>query len=146
MSADLQSIVEAVKAAIVAVPSLGSSRVGVGEYMPQIQAQTPPWVRVGLPSGFVTDDPDTLGLYRRTVEIPLLVAAAGTASSPEQQAWGILTLVDTVISALEADRGLGGRVIDLHVSGGSMGSVKGLPGLSVAVLSVRVYYDIDAGL
>lgn len=146
MSADLQSIVEAVKAAIVAVPSLGSSRVGVGEYMPQIQAQTPPWVRVGLPSGFVTDDADTIGLYRRTVEIPVLVAAAGTASSPEQQAWGILTLVDTVISALEADRGLGGRVIDLKVSGGSMGSVKGLPGLSVAVLSVQVYYDIDAGL
>ena len=146
MSADLQSIVEAVKAAIVAVPSLGSSRVGVGEYMPQIQAQTPPWVRVGLPSGFVTDDADTLGLYRRTVEIPVLVAAAGTASSPEQQAWGVLALVDTVISALEADRGLGGRVIDLHVSGGSMGSVKGLPGLSVAVLSVRVYYDISAGL
>ena len=146
MSADLQSIVEAVKAAIVAVPSLGSSRVGVGEYMPQIQAQTPPWVRVGLPSGFVTDDADTIGLYRRTVEIPVLVAAAGTASSPEQQAWGVLALVDTVISALEADRGLGGRVIDLHVSGGSMGSVKGLPGLSVAVLSVRVYYDISAGL
>ena len=146
MSADLQSIVEAVKAAIVAVPSLGSSRVGVGEYMPQIQAQTPPWVRVGLPSGFVTDDADTIGLYRRTVEIPVLVAAAGTASSPEQQAWGVLTLVDTVISALEADRGLGGRVIDLHVSGGAMGSVKGLPGLSVAVLSVRVYYDISAGL
>ncbi len=146
MSADLQSIVEAVKAAIVAVPSLGSSRVGVGEYMPQIQAQTPPWVRVGLPAGFVTDDAETLGLYRRTVEIPVLVAAAGTASSPEQQAWGVLTLVDTVISALEADRGLGGRVIDLHVSGGSMGSVKGLPGLSVAVLSVRVYYDISAGL
>lgn len=146
MSADLQSIVEAVKAAIVAVPSLGSSRVGVGEYMPQIQAQTPPWVRVGLPAGFVTDDAETLGLYRRTVEIPVLVAAAGTASSPEQQAWGVLTLVDTVIAALEADRGLGGRVIDLHVSGGSMGSVKGLPGLSVAVLSVRVYYDISAGL
>ena len=146
MAADLQSIVEAVKDAIVAVPSLGSSRVGVGEYMPQIQAQTPPWVRVGLPAGFVTEDADTIGLYRRTVEIPLLVAAAGTASSPEQQAWGILTLVDTVVAALEADRGLGGRVIDLHVSGGSMGSVKGLPGLSVAVLSVRVYYDIDKGL
>jgi hypothetical protein len=54
--------------------------------------------------------------------------------------------VDTVIAALEADRGLGGRVNDLHISGGSMGLVKGLPGLSVAVLSVRVYYDISAGL
>lgn len=146
MAADLQSTVEAIKAAIVAIGSLGSSRVAIGEFIPEMQAQTPPWVRVGLPSGFTTDDAETLGLYRRTVEIPVLVAAAGTASSPEQQAWGVLTLVDTVISALEADRGLGGRVIDLHVSGGSMGSVKGLPGLSVAVLSVRVYYDISAGL
>lgn len=146
MSADLQGIVEAIKAAIVAIPSLGANRVGIGEYIPEMQAQTPPWVRVGLPSGFTTDDADTIGLYRRTVEVPVLVSAAGTASAPEQQAWGVLTLVDTVIAALEADRGLGGRVIDLHVSGGPMGSVKGLPGLSVAVLSVRVYYDISAGL
>jgi hypothetical protein len=146
MSADLMDIVEAIEAVIVAVPSLGADRVDLGEYIPHVHAATPPWVRVGLPTGFVTDDAQTIGLYRRTVEIPVLIAAAGTASAPREQARGVLTLVDTVIAALEADRGLGGRVIDLHISGGSMGLVKGLPGLSVAVLSVRVYYDISAGL
>jgi len=139
-------MVEAIEAAIAAIGSLGSARVGVGVYIPEVQAQTPPWVRVGLPTDFATDDPDTLGLYRRTVDIPVLVAAAGTASTPREQVRAILTLVDTVIAALEADRGLGGRVLDLHVSGRSLGNVQGLPGLSVAVLSVRVYYDIDAGL
>jgi hypothetical protein len=143
---DLISIVEAIEAVIVAIPSLGASRVGLGEYIAEMQAPTPPWVRVGLPTDFSTDDADTIGLYRRTVEIPLLVAAAGTASTPREQARGVLALIDTVIAALEADRGLGGRVIDLHVSGRSLGAVKGLPGLSVAVLSVRVYYDISAGL
>jgi hypothetical protein len=103
-------------------------------------------VRVGLPTDFSTDDADTIGLYRRTVDVPLLIAAAGTASSPREQARGVLALIDTVTAALEADRGLGGRVIDLHISGRSLGAVKGLPGLSVAVLSVRVYYDISAGL
>lgn len=146
MASDLMDIVEAIEAVIVAIPALGSSRVGVGVYIAEVHAGSPPWVRVGLPSSFATDDADTLGLYRRTVDIPVLVAAAGTASTPREQVRGILTLVDTVIAALEADRGLGGRVIDLHVSGTGLGNVQGLPGLSVAVLSVRVYYDISAGL
>lgn len=144
--ADLMDIVEAIEAVIVAVPSLGASRVGVGVYIPEVQAKTPPWVRIGIPAGFSTDDADTIGLYRRTVEIPMLIAAAGTASTPREQARGVTALIDTVLSALEADRGLGGRVLDLHVSGRSLGAVQGLPGLSVAVCVIKVFYDIDQGL
>lgn len=91
----------------------GSDRVKIGRPL-KAEGVAPPcaWLAVGQ---LVSDHGEQLGRYTRTLTVDLEARCPASDSSPEERELIALDLLDDICTALETDRTLGGRVLDIII-------------------------------
>ncbi len=152
MASRLRSILEAVKTAVQAVNGAGSyvhdlSATGVvqlGE--PTIaDGASGPRVWVWLDS-LVGEDGPVLGERKRLAVIGIRADVPATSASHGEQMLIACDVLNDITTALDADRGLSGTVLDLNVAGCPLaGQSLGLTGMATAILSVEAYVHLPRG-
>lgn len=147
MASRLRSILGAVKTAISAVNGAGgyvydlsaTGIVQIGEPTMSDGPQ-PPRVWIWLTDIAGEHGPE-LGGYRRSASIAVSGVVPSTSTTREEHLLAAADLLDDLSVALQADRTLGGYVLDVLVSGAPLsGAELGIPGAPAAILAVEVYY------
>ena len=150
MSSQIRSVVGAVKTALAGINATGAytydlsatDRVRIGT--PDLTGSLYPCAWIGAPELRSEHGPQ-LGRYRRSLTIPIWGMAATTSSSTEERGLVGADLLDDLAVALETDRTLGGRVLDIIVQGATFdGDEVGVPGVALAVVSVEVYWHANS--
>lgn len=98
------------------------------------------------PLSFGSEHGPQLGRYRRNLSVMVVGAVAGAADTPSDRAFAAFDLLDDITAALEADRTLGGTVLDVLVSNVVLtGDEADAPGLGGVFATVDVYYHVNSG-
>lgn len=152
MASDIRGIVGAVKTALAGINATGSyvhnlsatGRVRIGR--PTLGDGTAPpsaWVAIGrLDSGQAPQ----LGRFRRDLVLDIEARAPATTLDTEERELIGSDLLDDICTAIEADRTLGSRVLDVIVTGASFdGDEAGIPGCAVVLAQVSCYYHKNSG-
>lgn len=107
---------------------------------------TPPFAMLAL-GQLTSDHGPQVGRYRRELVVDLMAfAPTANDSTGDRQAAGA-DLLDDLCQALEADRTLGGLVIDLIVRAGTFdGSAQGLPNTAGVYAEVVVYWHASSAV
>lgn len=88
----------------------------------------------------------TLGEYRRTMVVAIEGRVSPESQTPEERALAALDLLDDICTALEADRGLGNRVLDIVISGTTVdGDEVGLTNLGIVYAQATIHWDASSG-
>lgn len=125
---------------------------GTGGYVHDLSAAGV--VQVGVPTagdgpvpavwilpGEVLSVPEEHTSYRRTAQWLVEARVPATSSDLDERTYIAYDLVDDICTALEADRTLGGRVLDLTITGvGTSGGESGAPGVPTAGFIIEAYW------
>ncbi len=150
MSSQTRGVLGAVKTALQTINGAGSytydlsatDKVKLGT--PNMDGSLYPCAWIGAPELRSEHGPQ-LGRYRRTLTIPIWGMAAATSSSTEERGLVASDLLDDIAVALETDRTLGSRVLDIIVQGATFdGDEVGIPGVGLAVAVVEVYWHCNS--
>lgn len=150
MASQVRAVVGAVKSALQAMNGTGAytydlsgtSRVRIG--VPDLTSSFYPRAYVALDNLVSTHGPQ-LGRYKRTALINVWAFCASTSSDTEERGLVATDLLDEICTALETDRTLGMRVLDIIIQGATFdGDEEGIPGAAVAVAQVEVYWHANS--
>lgn len=144
MASNTSAVVVAVKTAVASASGM-TDRVVVG-FPPAGKPAATPWgyVYVDQVSSDVSAE---LGGYVRTATIGVCLYLGATSDTPEARTLAAYDLADLVAEALQADRTLGGLVMDVLVESTALdGDTFGLGGVAVVGASVRVYWLVTGGV
>lgn len=151
MASRTRSIIAAVKAKLAGINGAAggyvhdlsqTGRVKVGR--PGKSVTVPcAWVAIGT---LESEHGPRLGRYKRTLLVDIEARTPTSVDSAEERGLAAADLLDDIITALEADRRMGGLVLDLKVSGMSVnGDEIQIPGMAVAFGQLEVYWEAVSG-
>lgn len=159
MASDLRAIVAAIKVVLQGIDadetdggytynlSDTADRVMVGA-LPEAPSRLQVWITdFGLRSTLEA----SLGRYKRTATIDIVgvVPAAVTAQvdGPTSRMYAAADLADDIHRAIEADRMVGNRVLDVTVESATLdGADIGIDGMGVAILQVTAWWFTSGGV
>ena len=89
----------------------------------------------------------SLGRYKRTVTVQIEAAVPAATPGPAARAFAATDLCNDIHTALEADRTLGQRVLDITVDSTAFdGDCIGLDGFGIAAVVVTVWWYASGGI
>lgn len=152
MSTTAGSVIDAVMAALAGINGAGSyanNLSGAGAVVegdPPDQSVVLSTVCAFVDTGdLLAEHAPELGRYRRNLAVQVYGFVPAAADTPTSRKRAALSLLDDICRAMEADRSLGGLVIDLTVQGRAFtGSGWGASSIGVAFAEIQAYWWVDA--
>ena len=152
MASRSRQVLDAVRDALVTINGAGSythnlsgtDAVKIGRSRPEDTVLPAAWVAVAtLRSEHGTGS----GRYRRLLTVDIEARVSATSQTTEERACTALDLLDDIVTALEANRTMGGLIYDLILEGVDIdGDEIGMSNVGIVYAQVVLWWEVASGV